>query len=215
MSTPKTAKMEYEILATVEDKTPDSIKSGANTGKVYYSYKLNDVATGESAWYKQFSEVTTAEPVQPGEMWRFKVEKKPSNNGGIFLNVTKVLGKAETVGEGASPTSLSLAETVAAVAHELPTLPQVASFTTAPTNTIPTSPKDKSIERQVAVKASVDLAILRERLLHLAFDQMPGELGLAEGESDPRYTMADAMWAWVTKTKPTEIATQFAAWMQS
>jgi len=203
---------ESEIVGLVQKKESNTIGSGPNQGNIYLSYLLADPQTGDETWYKQFNAVTSGEPVQVGEVWRFHVSAKPANNGTVFHNVEKVLGKAGTVAPG----------TVTDVAGE------DVVVDVPPTNPTPPNPKppaqpdmpgvynrERSIERQVAVKSSVDLANLRASLIQLVWQTMPGEIP-ADGEADPRYAMADDMWDWVTKTgKPTELAAAFATWMQS
>jgi hypothetical protein len=88
---------ESEIVGLVQKKESNTIGSGPNQGNIYLSYLLADPQTGDETWYKQFNAVTSGEPVQVGEVWRFHVSAKPANNGTVFHNVEKVLGQAGTV----------------------------------------------------------------------------------------------------------------------
>ena len=204
--------VEKEIVALVQKKENETFQSGKNQGKIYLSYLLADPQTGEETWYKQFNEVSAGEPVQIGEVWRFKVSEKPANNGTIFHNVEKVLGKAGT----ATVTDVAGADVVVDVPPTNPTPPK------PPNPKPPAQPdmpgvynRERSIERQVSVKSSVDLLTIRANILQLVWQTMPGEIP-ADGEADPRFAMADDMWDWVTKAgKPTELAAAFATWMQS
>ena len=205
--------VEKEIVALVQKKENETFQSGKNQGKIYLSYFLADPETGEETWYKQFNEVTSGEPVQVGEVWRFKVSEKPANNGTIFHNVEKVLGKAGTA--TATVTDVAGADVVVDVPPTNPTPPP-------PNPKPPTQPdmpgvynRERSIERQVSVKSSVDLLTIRANLLQLVWQTMPGELP-EEGAADPRFAIADDMYDWVVKAgKPTELAVAFAAYMQS
>ena len=206
-----TKAVETEIVGLVQKKESETLKSGKNQGNIYLSYLLADPQTGEETWYKQFNEVSAGEPVQIGEVWRFKVSEKPANNGTIFHNVEKVLGKAGT----ATVTDVAGADVVVDVPPTNPTPPP-------PNPKPPTQPdmpgvynRERSIERQVSVKSSVDLLTIRANLLQLVWQTMPGELP-EEGAADPRFAIADDMYDWVVKAgKPTELAAAFAAYMQS
>ena len=204
--------VETEIVGLVQKKESETLKSGKNQGNIYLSYLLADPETGEETWYKQFNAVITGEPVQVGEVWRFHVSSKPANNGTIFHNVEKVLGKAGT----ATVTDVAGENVVVDVPPTNPTPPK-------PANPKPPAQPDmpgvynrkRSIERQVSVKSSVDLLTIRANLLQLVWQTMPGELP-EEGAADPRFAIADDMYDWVVKAgKPTELAAAFAAYMQS
>jgi hypothetical protein len=207
----KAKTQEAEIVGLVQKKESNTIGSGPNQGNIYLSYQLADPQTGEETWYKQFNAVMTGEPVQVGEVWRFHVSSKPANNGTVFHNVEKVLGKAGTVAEG----------TVTDVTGEDVVVDAPPTKPTPPTPKPPAQPdipgvynRERSIERQVAVKSSVDLLTIRANIIRLVWETMPGEF--PEEGGDPRYAVADDMYDWVVKTgKPTELATAFAAWMQS
>jgi len=207
----KAKTQEAEIVGLVQKKESNTIGSGPNQGNIYLSYQLADPQTGEETWYKQFNAVMTGEPVQVGEVWRFHVSSKPANNGTVFHNVEKVLGKAGTVAEG----------TVTDVTGEDVVVDAPPTKPTPPTPKPPAQPdipgvynRERSIERQVAVKSSVDLLTIRANIIRLVWETMPGEF--PEEAGDPRYAVADDMYDWVVKTgKPTELATAFAAWMQS
>ena len=206
-----TKAVETEIVGLVQKKESETLKSGKNQGNIYLSYLLADPQTGEETWYKQFNAVITGEPVQVGEVWRFHVSSKPANNGTIFHNVEKVLGKAGT----ATVTDVAGEDVVVDTPPTNPTPPP-------PNPKPPTQPdmpgvynRERSIERQVSVKSSVDLLTIRANLLQLVWQTMPGELP-EEGAADPRFAIADDMYDWVVKAgKPTELAAAFAAYMQS
>jgi hypothetical protein len=204
--------VEKEIVALVQKKENETFQSGKNQGKIYLSYFLADPETGEETWYKQFNEVTSGEPVQVGEVWRFKVSEKPANNGTIFHNVEKVLGKAGT----ATVTDVAGADVVVDVPPTNPTPPKPANPKPPAQPDMPgVYNRERSIERQVSVKSSVDLLTIRANLLQLVWQTMPGELP-EEGAADPRFAIADDMYDWVVKAgKPTELAAAFAAYMQS
>ena len=200
---------ESEIVGLVQKKESNTIGSGPNQGNIYLSYQLADPQTGEETWYKQFNAVITGEPVQVGEVWRFHVSSKPANNGTIFHNVEKVLGKAGT----ATVTDVAGENVVVDVPPTNPTPPP-------PNPKPPTQPdmpgvynRERSIERQVSVKSGVDLLTIRAGILRLVWETMPGEF---PDEVDPRYAVAENMWTWITQTgKPTDWANALATWMQS
>ena len=207
--------VEKEIVALVQKKENETFQSGKSQGKIYLSYLLADPQTGEETWYKQFNEVSAGEPVQVGEVWRFKVSEKPANNGTIFHNVEKVLGKAGTA--TATVTDVAGENVVVDVPPTKPT-PTNPKPPAQPEENYPMPgvySKERSIERQVSVKSSVDLLTIRANLLQLVWQTMPGELP-EEGADDPRFAIADDMYDWVVKAgKPTELAAAFAAYMQS
>ena len=203
---------ESEIVGLVQKKESNTIGSGPNQGNIYLSYQLADPQTGEETWYKQFNAVITGEPVQVGEVWRFHVSSKPANNGTIFHNVEKVLGKAGT----ATVTDVAGADVVVDTPPTNPTPPKPANPKPPAQPDMPgVYNRERSIERQVSVKSSVDLLTIRANLLQLVWQTMPGELP-EEGAADPRFAIADDMYDWVVKAgKPTELAAAFAAYMQS
>jgi hypothetical protein len=203
---------ESEIVGLVQKKESNTIGSGPNQGNIYLSYQLADPQTGEETWYKQFNAVITGEPVQVGEVWRFHVSSKPANNGTIFHNVEKVLGKAGT----ATVTDVAGENVVVDVPPTNPTPPKPANPKPPAQPDMPgVYNRERSIERQVSVKSSVDLLTIRANLLQLVWQTMPGELP-EEGAADPRFAIADDMYDWVVKAgKPTELAAAFAAYMQS
>ena len=204
--------VEKEIVALVQKKENETFQSGKNQGKIYLSYLLADPQTGEETWYKQFNEVSAGEPVQIGEVWRFKVSEKPANNGTIFHNVEKVLGKAGTA--TATVTDVAGEDVVVDTPPTNPTPPK------PPNPKPPAQPdmpgvynRERSIERQVSVKSGVDLLTIRAGILRLVWETMPGEF---PDEVDPRYAVAENMWTWITQTgKPTDWANALATWMQS
>jgi hypothetical protein len=207
-----TKAVETEIVGLVQKKESETLKSGKNQGNIYLSYLLADPETGEETWYKQFNAVITGEPVQVGEVWRFHVSSKPANNGTIFHNVEKVLGKAGT----ATVTDVAGEDVVVDTPPTNPTPPKPANPKPPAQPDMPgVYNRERSIERQVSVKSSVDLLTIRANLLQLVWQTMPGELP-EEGAADPRFAIADDMYDWVVKAgKPTELAAAFAAYMQS
>jgi hypothetical protein len=197
-----TKAVEKEIVALVQDKKNDTIQSGKNQGQIYLSYLLADPETGEETWYKQFNQVGSGEPVQPGEVWRFKVSEKPANNGTVFHNVEKVLGQAGATDEVTdTPTPNGMSTGAGAVGAGGLDMPGVYN-------------RERSIERQVSVKSAVDLVAIRASLIQLVWQTMPGEIP-TDGEVDPRFALADDMWVWIVKNKPTDLAAAFANYLQS
>ena len=164
------------------------------------SYLLKDPDTGEETWYKQFNQVGSGESVQPGEIWRFKVSEKPANNGTVFHNVEKVLGQAGATDVTDTPKTG-------------PKPP--ASTATDSGGMTGVYNRERSIERQVSVKSAVDLVTIRASLIQLVWQSMPGDIPTDGGEVDPRFALADDMWTWVVKNKPTDLAAAFANYMQS
>ena len=118
-----TKAVETEIVGLVQKKESETLKSGKNQGNIYLSYLLADPETGEETWYKQFNAVITGEPVQVGEVWRFHVSSKPANNGTIFHNVEKVLGKAGTATATATVTDVAGEDVVVDTPPTKPTPP--------------------------------------------------------------------------------------------